>query len=274
MTRNLLCAALVVAALLMLSAQSIRAEVATNGAPAAKKKLLVVSHTNGFRHSSIPIGNETLRILAERSGDFSVAYCETQEDVTRMLTLEYLRDFDGVFFNNTTGNLGIPDLHAFLDWIGEGKAFIGAHSATDTYHPHDTNGDRSFIDMLGGEFRTHGAQCEVAAIVEDATHPCCAHLAPIYTIFDEIYLFKENTRPQVHMLLSLDKHPNDGAPEAGQPGDYQLAWCKYHGQGRVFYTALGHREDVWESEPYRQHLLGGIRWALGLAEGNPPAPMK
>ena len=51
-------------------------------------------------------------------------------------------------------------------------------------------------------------------------------------------------------------------PEAGQPGDLPLAWAKDYGRGRVFYTALGHREDVWQSALYQQHILGGIRWVL------------
>jgi type 1 glutamine amidotransferase len=36
-----------------------------------------------------------------------------------------------------------------------------------------------------------------------------------------------------------------------------------HGQGRVFYTSLGHREDVWSSKIFEQILLGGLSWALG-----------
>ena len=64
------------------------------------------------------------------------------------------------------------------------------------------------------------------------------------------------------MLLSLVRHPADGLPEAGQPADLPLAWAKNYGQGRVFYTALGHREEVWENSLYQQHVLGGIRWVL------------
>ncbi|MFN7162078.1 MAG: ThuA domain-containing protein [Fimbriimonadales bacterium] len=45
-----------------------------------------------------------------------------------------------------------------------------------------------------------------------------------------------------------------------------LAWCRDYGKGRVFYTALGHRLDVWQSEAYQRHLLGGIVWALRLQE--------
>jgi len=240
----------------------------TNAAPPAKKRLLVVTHTAGFRHDSIPTAEKTLEEIGERSGVFSVDYCRNADDVKRMLTPEYLKNVDGVFFANTTGNLGIPDLAAFLDWIKEGHAFLGAHAAADTYHPASIGGDRSFVDMLAGEFAGHGRQCEVECLVEDAKHPAVKHLAPRWKIFDEIYLFKENPRPRTHVLLALDKHPNDGNPRANQPGDYLIAWCKMYGRGRVFYTSLGHRKEVWEDENYRQHLLGAIRWALGLAKGD------
>jgi type 1 glutamine amidotransferase len=54
------------------------------------------------------------------------------------------------------------------------------------------------------------------------------------------------------------------------------------GKGRVFYTSLGHREDLWSddaalkdrrnpvaiSQQYQAHLLGGLKWALGLAPGS------
>ncbi len=235
-----------------------------------KKKILVVSHTAGFRHSSIPTGEKTLTEIAEKSGQFTVEFCRTAEDVKAMLTPEYLNanGFDGVFFNNTTGNLGIPDLKAFLKWIESGKAFMGAHAATDTYKTSDLGGDRSFVEMIGGEFRTHGAQCEVDAIVDDPKHPATQHFGSSYKVFDEIYILNHSSRDRVRVLLSLDKYPNDKSPSAGQPGDHLLSWCKMYGKGKVFYTALGHREDVWESEPYRQHLLGGIRWALGLAKGD------
>ena len=66
-----------------------------------------------------------------------------------------------------------------------------------------------------------------------------------------------------------------------------LSWCKRFGTGRVFYTALGHREDLWDKEfarrsnspeitgQFNQHLLGGILWALGLAPGDAtPQAMK
>jgi uncharacterized protein len=219
--------------------------------------LLVVTHTAGFRHSSIAEGEATLAALGRQSGAFDVAYARTADDVRRLLTAEGLRAFDGVAFVNTTGNLGIPDMAAFLAWVGDGHAFLGVHSASDTYHD-----DPRYLDMLGNEFDTHGEQAEVDVVVDDAAHPATAGLGPRFRIRDEIYRFRLSNRGRVGMLLSLDRFPADGLPRAGEPGDLPIAWQKPYGSGRVFYTALGHREDVWQDARFRQHLQGALQWAL------------
>ncbi len=240
---------------------------------AAPKKLLVVTVTKGFRHSSIPTAEKVLSELAQKSGAFTVDYVRTDDEMAQKMTAEALRNYDGVMFANTTGDLPLPDKQAFLDWIKSGKGFIATHSGSDTFH-----GFPPYIEMLGGEFETHHAQAEVDCINQDPKHPACRHLGPSWHLKDEIYLIKNFDRSKVHGLLMLDKHPNDKTP-----GDFPIAWTKEYGKGRVFYTSLGHREDVWDpntpenfkrenpktvSEAYQQHILGGIKWALGL-EGGP-----
>ena len=56
---------------------------------------------------------------------------------------------------------------------------------------------------------------------------------------------------------------------------FAVSWSKAAGKGKVFYTSLGHREDLWSDDPalpgrinsvelskqYQAHLLGGIKWA-------------
>ena len=181
-----------------------------------------------------------------------------------------LKQYDAVIFANTTGDLPLPDKQAFLDWIKSGKGFVGMHAATDTFH-----GFPPYIDMIGAEFKTHGAQVKVEAINQDQECPICAICRRDWKVFDEIYQFKNFDRTKVHGLLTLDKHPNNKTP-----GDYPISWCKEYGKGRVFYTSLGHREDVWDpnwpdrknpkevAEAYQQHILGGIKWALGLEKMN------
>jgi len=222
------------------------------------KRVLVVTHTTGFRHPSITTAESVLSRLGAESGLFTTLFCRDQADVARLLTPAGLAPFDAVFFANTSGDLGIADLPAFLAWIADGHAFLGAHSASDTYHE-----SAPYLEMLGGEFETHGAESSVDIRVEDRTHPAGMGLPSPFTVFDEIYEFRTNPRLRVNVLFSVDRHPNDGHPTAGQPGDFPLAWSRSYGRGRVFYTALGHREEVWNDRRFQQHLLGALRWGLG-----------
>ena len=221
------------------------------------KRLLVVTYTAGFRHSSIPTAETTLAAIGTRNGLYQTEFCRTEADVQVRLTAAGLASIDAVFFANTTGNLGIPDLPAFLAWIAAGHGFLGAHSASDTYHE-----SPEYLAMLGGEFATHGAIVETEIRVDDPSDPSVAHLSPRFRITDELYRFTRSSRGDVHALLSMDRVPADGVGDAGAPADLLMAWRKEYGRGRVFYTALGHREEVWQDARFQQHLLGALRWAL------------
>src|SRR6185503_14702663 len=105
----------------------------TETSSAAPKKVLVVTVTKGFRHSSIPTAEKILGELGQSSGAFTVDYARTDEDIAQKMTKAALKGYDGVIFANTTGDLPLPDKEAFLDWIKSGKAFIGVHSAADTF---------------------------------------------------------------------------------------------------------------------------------------------
>lgn len=221
---------------------------------------------------------ETVARYEEELAKFKSAQARWQEDLKSALSKlspENLKNYDAVIFNSTTGDLPLPDKAGFLKWIEDGHAFIGIHAATDTFRGH-TPPD-PYVLMLGAEFKTHGAQVEVEVINQDLAHPACKHYPKSFRVYDEIYQMNGFDRSKVHGLLTLDKHPN-----TKEPGDYPIAWCKMYGKGRVFYTALGHREDVWDvnwrggkrmndpavAEAFQRHLLGGILWALGLEPGD------
>src|ERR1700757_4670527 len=72
---------------------------------AAPRKLLVVSVTKGFRHSSIPTAEKVLGELGQKSGLFEVDYVRTDEDMAQKMTAEALKKYDCVIFANTTGDL-------------------------------------------------------------------------------------------------------------------------------------------------------------------------
>ena len=240
--------------------------VGSIAAEAAPKKVLVVTATKGFRHSSIATAENVIATLGETTGEFTVvdyvrggADGKDDNEVREKLSMANLAKVDAVIFANTTGDLAIPDREGFIRWVEQGHALIGMHSCSDTFH-----GFPAFYGMLGGLFLTHGAQVTVDMANQDPAHPANQHLGDTWSMYDEIYEFKEFHRDRVHGLLTLDKHPQNHLP-----GDYPVAWCKdLKGGGRMFYTSLGHREDVWTSAAYQKHILGGIRWGLGLAKGS------
>ncbi len=229
----------------------------------APKKLLLVTVTKGFRHSSIPTAIKVIGDLAEKSKAFTIDLAYNDADLMAKSTPEKLKGYDGFIFANTTLNLPLADKQAFLDEIKGGKAFIGMHSASDTFHGEGNKVD-PYIEMLGGEFLTHGAQAGVECLVQDGKHPSAKHFGEAFCMEkEEIYLLKNYDRTKVRDILSLDKHPN----KKKESGHFPIAWCKDYGTGKVFYTSLGHREDVWENKAYQEHILGGIKWALGLVPG-------
>lgn len=233
-------------------------------ATAAPKHVLIVTATQGFRHSSIPLAEKVLAGLGEQSGAFTVDYArggadgKGSEDISQKMTRDALKKYDAVIFANTTGDLPLPEKEALTEFVRSGKGFVGMHSASDTYH-----GWRPYLDMLGGEFQTHHEQVHIDCINEDREHPATRHFGPYFGVFDEIYIIKNYEGNKVHRLLTLDRHPN-----TGMPGEYPVAWCRNFGKGHVFYTSLGHREEVWLSQEYQEHILGGIKWALGLEKGD------
>jgi uncharacterized protein len=223
----------------------------------AKRKALYLTHSAGFKHDVLPVSEEIMKQIAARSGEFEI---EATKDCS-LLSRDNLKHYDAVIFY-TTGELPISDAQKadLLAFIKSGKGFIGIHSATDTFYKWPEYGE-----MIGGYFDQHPWHKEVAINVEDRRHPATRHLGSAFKITDEIYQFKEFSRERAHVLLSLDTSTVDLTLPAvhRKDKDFAIAWCRDYGRGRVFYTALGHRAEVWQDDRFQQHLLGALRWVVG-----------
>jgi putative membrane-bound dehydrogenase-like protein len=235
--------------------------------------VLVYTVSAGFEHEvvhraapeELSLVERTLVDLGKRTGDFeAVATRDAHEfNPTR------LAQFDLVFFY-TTGELPFSkdEREALLAFVRNGGAFAGSHCATDTFYELPEYGQ-----MIGAYFDGHPWHQEVKVKVEDREHPATKHLGESFSIADEIYQMRAPyDRSKLHVLLSLDTASVDLGVEAvhRQDRDFALAWTKDFGKGRVFYTALGHRPEVWKDERFLAHLAGGFRWAMRVPE--PPEP--
>ncbi|MFO0928168.1 MAG: ThuA domain-containing protein [Gemmataceae bacterium] len=232
-----------------------------------KKRLLVITESRGFVHDVVrrdkgrpALVEKVLTELAEKSGDFDVV---CSQDSRKDITAENLSQFDAVFFY-TSGNLPLSDTQKadLLGFVRGGKGFAGAHSASDTFYNWPDYGR-----LVGGYFDGHPWHQKVKVLVEDTKHPATRHLGESFEITDEIYQFRTPyDRSQLQVLMRLDPAiEKDRRRGKRADNDYALAWVHKYGKGRVFYTALGHRDDVWKDERFQKHMLGGLRYVLGLA---------
>jgi hypothetical protein len=156
---------------------------------------------------------------------------------------------------------------AFLKAIRNGKGFVGFHCAADTFH---SPGDQAeaqpadkrdpYIAMLGGEFIVHGEQQPTTMTVADPKFPGAASLAPNFSKHEEWYSLK-NFADDLHVILVNETEEMHDKCYERPP--YPATWIRKHGKGRVFYTSMGHREDVWTSPQFQSLVIGGISWAVG-----------
>jgi uncharacterized protein len=230
-----------------------------------KKRLLLITESKGFVHDVVNRRKEPMCLvektfveLAEKNPFFEVDY---SQDSRSVITGENLKKYDAVFFY-TTGELPLSDaqksdLLAFVR--KDGKGFGGSHCATDTFYKW-----KEYGDLIGAYFDGHPWTQKVTVIVEDKKHIATKHLGDSFVIDDEIYQFKGPfSREKLHVLLKLDM---DSVKNQGKRGDKDnaIAWTHEYGKGRVFYTALGHRPEVWNDARFQQHVVGGLRYMFGL----------
>jgi uncharacterized protein len=212
--------------------------------------VLMLTATAGFRHDSIPAARAAVAAIAARSSDIVVTATENLADVSasRLASTEVL------MFALTTGELAFDEAQkrAIVEFVNGGGGFIGFHSATDTLYEWPDYGR-----IVGAYFKEHPWTQQAAVNVEDAGHPISAGVASRFTINEEFYTFRQNPRPAVHVLMSLD------AASVGTQGDFPLAWTQTIGRGRSYYNALGHFSETWADARFQRQIVNGIAWTAG-----------
>ena len=270
---------------------------AVRGQTPVRKKLLFLTHAALYKHPSLAPAEAAVTEYGH-TGGFDVTTREgyKQESAAldlSFLTPEYLAQFDGLMLM-TNGNLPLtdPQKRSIVDFVRNGKALVGVHCATLTLYDYP-----EFGEVLGGYYRrsiipTSSVGQRMGVLkVEDSSHPATKMMGGSWPVAEEFYQFGAAvwdaskpteqisqvgrlhipmafSRDRMHVLLSLDTQKTDlggPGPEVVEGGDYPQTWTRMFGKGRSFYTSLGHRDDIWSTDPiFRAHVTGGIRWALGL----------
>ena len=217
----------------------------------AKQKVLIFCKTAGFHHASIAVGIPAIIKLGQQH-NFDV---DTTTDATKF-TYDNLKQYAAVIFLSTTGHvLNDAQQREFEKYIRAGGGFVGIHSATDTEYDWAWYGN-----LVGAYFRNHPSVQQVATLhIVDPNFPATKGLPSEWKRLDEWYNFKW-IAPNLHILITIDEKTYTG----GNNGDnHPMSWYHEYDGGRAFYTELGHTDESYSDPLYLQHLLGGIKYAMG-----------
>jgi len=166
---------------------------------------------------------------------------------------------------------------ALLDAIAGGKGFVGCHCASDTFHskgypknqfenqaPADID---PYLRMVGGEFIHHGDQQKAWMRVTDPHFPGMKGIED-FEMHEEWYSLK-NFAPDLHVILVQDTKGMKNLDYERPP--FPATWARKHDKGRVFFTSMGHRDDVWQNKlTFQPLLLGALAWATGNVQADIP----
>jgi type 1 glutamine amidotransferase len=243
-----------------------------------RKRLLAIGASAGFQHDSISHALATWEKLGKETGLWDTFIRTDVQLITKQnpkknnqKTLDY---FDAVYFY-TTGELDMNEEQkaALLSFVrDDGKGFIGGHSAGDTFYKWPEYGE-----MVGGYFDGHPWHKLVTINVEDRAFPATAHLPAKIEITDEIYQFRNWSREKQRVLMSIDVASVDlnakGVKRTDK--DFGMVWVKRYGKGRVFFNALGHRDEVYDRPDFQKLMIESAKWVMGLTDGDAtPLPKK
>jgi uncharacterized protein len=258
-----------------------RAFAADTGAP---KKVLFYTKSSGFQHSVITRMDGKLslaeRILTEIGKEHGFEVVASKDG--RLFDPDKIGEWDAFAFE-TTGDLttpgnkdGAPPMSAdgkkaLLDAIRGGKGFVGMHCATDTFHSPKDGPIDPYIEMIGAEFIMHGSQQKSRIDVVDPAFPGASAFGRSFEMMEEWYALK-NFQDDLHVIMvqntaNMEKDAKRRNDVYDRP-NFPETWARMHGKGRVFYTSMGHREDVWENPMYQGLLIGALSWATGKVEAS------
>jgi type 1 glutamine amidotransferase len=227
--------------------------------------VLVFSKTNGFVHEdALPAADQMFSELAEANG-WDVYLTKNGA----VHSAELLDQFDLVIWNNVSGSVLSAEQQAALkNWIEQGGGWLGAHASGGDikYHwPWYVN------TLIGTQFVGHTLQPQFQdadVLVADAGGELVSHLSSPWRIAnEEWYAFETNPRDLGYeIVLTIDESSYNTEGDNWlwhdrTEGEHPLVWRHQVGEGRVFYSAIGHQAVTYSIPEYRELWVKAMQWA-------------
>jgi len=258
--------------------------------PAPKHVLAWADVRHGYQHDSISHALATIEQLGRQSGLYDTFIRTDSQLITKRqvdfgptpgiatgesILARNLDYFDAIFFFGVREiDLTAEQRSDLLSFVcDDGKGFVAAHSAITAFFSWP-----EFGDMLGGRFDEHPwGITDATVVVDDQKFPGMQTFPARVTMNDEFYQLKDFSRTRVRVLAHLDTAGLDlKKPLVHRTdNDFPAAWAKTYGNGRVFYSILGHAVDAWDNPVIQQMYFQALRWSLRLVDADTtPLPKK
>ena len=248
-------------------------------------RILFFSRSEGFEHSAVlqKGGNPSVaeKALGELAAQEQAPFTSTKDGTK--ITAENLKNYDLVIFY-TQGDLtkspskdgappvtekGVSDL---VEWVKNGGRFMGFHSASDTMHTPKGGEVTPYLKMVGGEFTGHGPQFQGTVKIVDPAHPAMANIPQDWKFLEEWYMFNNFNKDSIRVLALLDPGAAVRAKEKSYDiPNYPIIWVSAFGKGKVYFDAIGHRDELWQDPTFRSSIVDAGTWLMTQGtEGTEP----
>jgi uncharacterized protein len=214
------------------------------------KKVLLYNKIGGWVHTDGIADVKAVMTKLAAAKKFQLTQIEDESPIT----LEYLKGFNVIIWNNNTnGASSVPSTNArkaILDYLNGGGGWFLIHGAGD-------HGDTwtELKQTMGTKFSTHGSQGDGLLVVDSAgrKHKEMKYITGAITanirLKDEWYAFDNTVRNVSGVtVLATAKGVNgtyDGVvlKDADGIDDRTYIWGREVGKGRFLYNAIGHGQN-------------------------------
>lgn len=262
------------------------------GTALANQRVLVYTAVapDGYYHPSIPDAVAAMKKLGEEN-EIDMIHCDDRDEFAKL----NLTQFDALAFVSAAGSILTTDGEANMrEYIENGGGYVGIHEASCA-----ATAVPWYLRLVGSQFNYHPELCRATINVLDESHPSTRHLGPTWEVYDEIYNFLSDPRDLgATVLLSpnqstyWDEIQSLEERNKIQGSPHPIAWYREGnllthpshttlgggldntkaairkgtqgsgGDGRSWYTSLGHTHACWSQDDFLQHVLGGVQWVL------------
>lgn len=183
-------------------------------------------------------------VLAKRG--VALTYTDRVDD----LNADVLSQYDVLVLYANIDRIEKPQEKALLEFVAEGGGFVALHSASYCFR-----NSPEIVALVGAQFARHGW-----GRVHDVPvggHPINESYGG-FESWDETYVHERHNEQDRQVLAYRIE------AETREP----WTWVRWHGKGRVFYTAWGHDHRTWAHPGFHNLVERGIRWAAGASPGD------